>query len=193
MTEVAKIAAIAVVYVLFILILTTDSWAEPLLVLTGLGAAILLNNGTNLIFGTISFVTNAAGSILQLAVSLDYSVFLIHRFAECRAENRMPARRSAWWMPCADPPAPSCPVPDHRHRLSGTGAHAVPDRPDLGLALAKGVVLSLVTVFTFMPALTLAAYQWMDKTCHRPLLPSFDKFGRFVARIMLPMRWCWSS
>ena len=77
--------------------------------------------------------------------------------------------------------------PDHRHRLSGTGAHAVPDRPDLGLALAKGVVLSLVTVFTFMPALTLAAYQWMDKTHHRPLLPSFDKFGRFVARIMLPM------
>ena len=59
--------------------------------------------------------------------------------------------------------------------------------PDLGLALAKGVVLSLVTVFTFMPALTLAAYQWMDKTHHRPLLPSFDKFGRFVARIMLPM------
>lgn len=48
-------------------------------------------------------------------------------------------------------------------------------------------MLSLVTVFTFMPALTLAAYQWMDKTHHRPLLPSFDKFGRFVARIMLPM------
>ena len=85
-TEVAKIAAIAVVYVLFILILTTDSWAEPLLVLTGLGAAILLNNGTNLIFGTISFVTNAAGSILQLAVSLDYSVFLIH-FSVCLLVN----------------------------------------------------------------------------------------------------------
>ena len=84
-TEVAKIAAIAVVYVLFILVLTTDSWVEPLLVLAGLGAAILINNGTNLMFGTISFVTNAAGSILQLAVSLDYSVFLIHRFAECRA------------------------------------------------------------------------------------------------------------
>ena len=48
-------------------------------------------------------------------------------------------------------------------------------------------MLSLVTVFTFMPALTLACYKWMDKTHHRPLLPSFDKFGRFVARIMLPM------
>ena len=187
-TEVAKIAAIAVVYVLFILILTTDSWAEPLLVLTGLGAAILLNNGTNLIFGTISFVTNAAGSILQLAVSLDYSVFLIHRFAECRAEN-----------PDASPEA--CMV-DALCRSTGSilssGLTTVIGflalvlmqfqiGPDLGLALAKGVVLSLVTVFTFMPALTLAAYQWMDKTHHRPLLPSFDKFGRFVARIMLPM------
>jgi len=58
--------------------------------------------------------------------------------------------------------------------------------PDLGLALAKGVVLSLVTVFTFMPALTLVCYPWMDKTHHKPLLPSFDKFGRFVSRIMLP-------
>ena len=187
-TEVAKIAAIAVVYVLFILILTTDSWAEPLLVLTGLGAAILLNNGTNLIFGTISFVTNAAGSILQLAVSLDYSVFLIHRFAECRAEN-----------PDASPE--ECMV-DALCRSTGSilssGLTTVIGflalvlmqfqiGPDLGLALAKGVVLSLVTVFTFMPALTLAAYQWMDKTYHRPLLPSFDKFGRFVARIMLPM------
>ena len=181
-TEVAKIAAIAVVYVLFILILTTDSWAEPLLVLTGLGAAILLNNGT------ISFVTNAAGSILQLAVSLDYSVFLIHRFAECRAEN-----------PGASPE--ECMV-DALCRSTGSilssGLTTVIGflalvlmqfqiGPDLGLALAKGVVLSLVTVFTFMPALTLACYKWMDKTHHRPLLPSFDKFGRFVARIMLPM------
>ena len=58
--------------------------------------------------------------------------------------------------------------------------------PDLGLALAKGVVLSLVTVFTFMPALTLVCYPWMDKTHHKPLLPGFDKFGRFVSRIMLP-------
>ena len=58
--------------------------------------------------------------------------------------------------------------------------------PDLGLALAKGVVLSLVTVFTFMPALTLVCYPWMDKTHHKPLLPGFDKFGQFVSRTMLP-------
>ena len=143
-TEVAKIAAIAVVYVLFILILTTDSWAEPVLVLAGLGTAILINNGTNLIFGTISFVTNAAGSILQLAVSLDYSVFLIHRFAECRA---------------ADPNAsPEDCMVDALCRSTGSilssGLTTVIGflalvlmqfqiGPDLGLALAKGVVLSL--------------------------------------------------
>ena len=138
-TEVAKIAAIAVVYVLFILILTTDSWAEPLLVLTGLGAAILLNNGTNLIFGTISFVTNAAGSILQLAVSLDYSVFLIHRFAECRAEN--PGRQPGGvhgGRPVQIHRLHPVQRPDHRHRLSGTGAHAVPDRPGSGPCAGKG-------------------------------------------------------
>ena len=187
-SEVAKIAGIAVIYVLFILILTTDSWVEPVLVLAGLGVAILLNNGTNLIFGTISFVTNAAGSILQLAVSLDYSVFLIHRFAECRAEN-----------PDASPE--DCMV-DALCKSTGSilssGLTTVIGflalvlmqfqiGPDLGLALAKGVALSLVTVFTFMPVLTLACYPWMDKTHHKPLLPSFDKFGRFVSRIMLPM------
>ena len=187
-TEVAKIAAIAVVYVLFILILTTGSWAEPVLILLGLGTAILLNNGSNLVFGTISFVTNAAGSILQLAVSLDYSVFLIHRFAECRTAR-------------PDASAEDCMV-EALCRSTGSilssGLTTVIGflalvlmqfqiGPDLGLALAKGVVLSLVTVFTFMPALTLTACGWMDRTRHKPLLPGFDRFGRFVARVMLPL------
>ena len=187
-TEVAKIAAIAVVYVLFILILTTDSWAEPLLVLAGLGAAILINNGTNLVFGTISFVTNAAGSILQLAVSLDYSVFLIHRFAECRAEH--PEASAEDCMVDALCKSTGSILSSGLTTVIGFLALVLMQfqiGPDLGLALAKGVVLSLVTVFTFMPALTLAAYPWMDKTHHRPLLPSFAGFGRFVSRIMLPM------
>ena len=187
-SEVAKIAGIAVIYVLFILILTTDSWVEPILVLAGLGVAILLNNGTNLIFGTISFVTNAAGSILQLAVSLDYSVFLIHRFAECRAEN--PDASPEDCMVEALCKSTSSILSSGLTTVIGFLALVLMQfqiGPDLGLALAKGVALSLVTVFTFMPALTLACYPWMDKTHHKPLLPRFDKFGRFVSRIMLPM------
>ena len=136
-TEVAKIAAIAVVYVLFILILTTDSWVEPLLVLAGLGAAILINNGTNLMFGTISFVTNAAGSILQLAVSLDYSVFLIHRFAECRAPGRQRGGLHGGG-PVQIHRVHPVQRPDHGHRFSGAGAHAVPDRPGPGPCAGQG-------------------------------------------------------
>ena len=89
-SEILKITVIAVAFVLFVLILTTNSWIEPVVILAGLGVAIILNNGSNLIFGEISFVTNAAGSVLQLTVSLDYSVFLLHRFEECRKDYSDP-------------------------------------------------------------------------------------------------------
>lgn len=87
-SEIQKIAAFAVVFILFVLIITTSSWVEPFVVILGLGVAVVINAGSNIIFGEISFVTNAAGNILQLAVSLDYSVFLIHRFEECRREDQ---------------------------------------------------------------------------------------------------------
>ena len=186
--EVAKIAAIAVLYVVFILALTTASWAEPVLIMVGMGAAILINNGTNLIFGEISFVTSAAGSILQLAVSLDYSVFLIHRFAEVRA-----ARPSAGPGDCmveALTKSASSILSSGLTTVIGFAALVLMQfqiGPDLGLALAKGVAFSLLTVFTFVPALVVTALPWMDKTHHKPLLPSFTGFGRLVSRIMLPM------
>ena len=85
--EIGKIVKIAIPIVFAILLLTTTSWLEPVLFLASIGIAVLLNSGSNLIFGTISFVTNGAGSILQLAVSLDYSIFLVHRFEEFRKEG----------------------------------------------------------------------------------------------------------
>lgn len=85
--EISKIAVFAVLFVILVLVITTTSWLEPLVVMVGLGVAIIINAGSNLIFGDISFVTNAAGNILQLAVSFDYSVFLLHRFIECRNNN----------------------------------------------------------------------------------------------------------
>ena len=73
-SEINTIVIFAVLIVIVVLIITTSSWTEPVIIMLGLGVAILINNGTNIIFGTISFITNAAGAILQLAVSLDYSV-----------------------------------------------------------------------------------------------------------------------
>ena len=186
--EVAKIAAIAVLYVVFILALTTASWAEPVLIMVGMGAAILINNGTNLIFGEISFVTSAAGSILQLAVSLDYSVFLIHRFAEVRAAR--PGADPGDCMVEALTKSASSILSSGLTTVIGFAALVLMQfqiGPDLGLALAKGVGFSLLTVFTFVPALVVTALPWMDKTHHKPLLPSFTGFGRLVSRIMLPM------
>jgi len=84
-SEIKRIAVFAVLFIILVLVLTTSSWIEPIVVMVGLGVAVVLNAGSNIIFGEISFVTNAAGNILQLAVSLDYSVFLIHRFEEVQS------------------------------------------------------------------------------------------------------------
>ncbi|WRK55701.1 MMPL family transporter [Coprobacillaceae bacterium CR2/5/TPMF4] len=68
-------AIIAVIVVFIILFLTTTSWADPIIFMLTIGIAVLINRGTNILLGEISFVSNAAGSILQLAVSMDYSIF----------------------------------------------------------------------------------------------------------------------
>lgn len=184
--EISRIVVVAVLFVLLVLILTTNSWVEPLIVLGGLGVAILINNGSNLIFGEISFVTNAAGSILQLAVSLDYSVFLIHRFEECRQTN--PDVEEA--MVDALCKSTGSILSSGLTTVIGFVALCLMRfllGPDLGLALAKGVALSLVTVFIFMPALILSLHKLMDKTRHKDFMPSFRGFGRLVQKMMLPL------
>lgn len=185
-TQVRMIAIFAVVFVLGILTLTTTTWIEPLIVLGSLGVAILINMGSNLMFGEISFVSNAAGAILQLAVSLDYSVFLIHRYEEFRQE--IPDRKEA--MVQALCKSTSSILSSGLTTVIGFLALCLMQfqiGPDLGLVLAKGVGISLITVFVFSPVLILSMSNWMDKTRHRPLTPSFTGFGRVIVRTMLPL------
>lgn len=184
--EIYQIAAFAVVFVFLVLLLTTTSWMEPVIVLAGLGVAIIMNAGTNLIFGEISFVTNAAGNILQLAVSLDYSVFLIHRFEECRKEYPDPKEA----MVDALCKSTGSILSSGLTTVIGFVALCLMQfklGPDLGLALAKGVALSLIAVFIFMPALILSSYKLLDRMHHKSLMPSFRKFGSFVTKVMLPL------
>ena len=184
--EISTIAAIAVAFVLFVLILTTTSFAEPFLVLGGLGIAIVINAGSNLMFGEISFVTNAAGNILQLAVSLDYSVFLLHRFAECRQTTSDPKEAMVQALTMSTTSILSSGLTT----VIGFLALCLMQfriGPDLGLALAKGVAISLITVFVFMPALILSTYKLIDKTKHRSFMPSFKGFGKFVSHVMMPL------
>lgn len=185
-TEIPKIAVFAILIALLVLILTTTSWAEPFILLAGLGVAVIINSGSNLMFGEISFVTNAAGNILQLAVSLDYSVFLLHRFKEYMQKPGAVPKEAMIDALCASVTS-----------ILSSGLTTVIGflalcmmrfriGPDLGLALAKGIAISLITVFVFMPVFILVFYKWIEKTTHRSFMPSFTKFGRAVCRIMVP-------
>lgn len=186
-SEIKKIAMIGVIFVFLVLILTTTSWVEPVIVMLGLGVAIMINAGTNIIFGEISFVSNAAGNILQLAVSLDYSVFLIHRFEECRMENGEDIKEAMKQALCK---STSSILSSGLTTVIGFLALVLMRfgiGPDMGLVLGKGIAISLITVFIFMPGLILVSYKWMDKTKHRSFLPSFKKFGKVVSRITIPL------
>lgn len=183
--EVTTITIIAVIFVFLVLVFTTTSWLEPIVVLIGLGVSIILNGGSNLIFGEISFVSNAAGSVLQLAVSLDYSVFLIHRFEECRKE--VEPKKAMHMALCK---STFSILSSGLTTVIGFAALTLMRfkiGPDLGLVLAKGVAISLLTVFLFMPGLILATYKWLDKTKHRSFLPTFRRTGKLVSKITLPL------
>ncbi|MGN1099644.1 MAG: RND family transporter, partial [Christensenellales bacterium] len=185
-SEISKITLFAILCVLIILLITTTSWIEPLIILCGIGVAVVINMGTNLIFGEISFVTNAAGNILQLAVSLDYSVFLMHRYEECLRENT--DTKSAMVNALCK----------STNSILSSGITTVIGfvalifmrfgiGPDLGLALAKGIAISLICVFVFMPVLILTVHKPLQKTKHRSFVPGFSKFAKVVYRMMIPM------
>ncbi|MGN0072343.1 MAG: RND family transporter [Coriobacteriales bacterium] len=185
-SQIQKAAFFAVLFVLLILIITTRSWIEPLIVLLGLGVAVLINNGTNLMFGTISFVTNAAGSILQIAIALDFCVFLLHRYAECRGRYGSPEQDMVQAL-CKTSTAiisSACTV------MIGFLALTVMRfqiGPDLGFALAKGILISLVTVMVFMPGVFVCLDGLITKSTHRPFIPGMGGFARAVLACCIPM------
>lgn len=185
-SEVNLITLIAVAFVIFMLTLTTNSWVEPLIVLAGLGSAIAINVGSNLMFGEISFVSNAAGPVLQLAVSLDYSVFLIHRYEECRETIADKREAMVEALCCSTMSILSSGLTT----VIGFLALCLMQfqiGPDMGIVLAKGVTISLIDVFVFTPCLTLLLSGAMDKSRHRAFMPSFRGLGRAVTKLMFPM------
>ena len=182
---------IVIPIVFVILLLTTSSWFEPVLFLATIGVAILLNMGTNVIFGTVSFVTKAAGAILQLAVSMDYSIFLLHRFAEFRRTG-MDVQQA---MVEAVKKSTSSIMASGLTTVIGFAALILMRfkiGPDMGLVMAKAILFSLVTVLVLLPVLAVYSYKLIDKTQHRRFLPSFEKMGRFAVKIKAPILICFA-
>lgn len=179
--EIQVILAIAAVVILLVVTLTSKTFAEvPVLVMTFL-AAILLNKGTNFLFGEISFVSNSVCAILQLALSIDYAIILVHRFSEERAHS---APREA----CITALSKAIIEISSSSLTTVSGLAAMMFMQfeigfDLGRVLIKAVLCTMLSVFTLMPGLLMLFSNAIDKTHHRNFLPQIDGWGRLITRI----------
>ncbi len=186
MGEISSIMLYVVPIVLLILLLSTGSWAEPVLFLAAIGAAILLNEGSNVILGEISYVTQACSAILQLAVSIDYAVFLLHRFSDER-EKGLDATEA---MRRALKQSSSAIAASALTTVSSFLALIIMNfkiGADMGIVLAKSITLSYLSVMLILPALALSMTKLIDKTRHKMLLPSFKRTGRVVTKFAAPI------
>lgn len=180
-TESMYAAAMLVPIIILILVISTTSWVEPLFFLTAIGVSVLINMGTNFFLGEVSFVTQSVAPILQLAVSLDYAIFLLHSFSDYRKKVADPKEA----MGLAMKKSFSAIAASASTTFFGFIALSFMNfeiGADLGINLVKGIVLSFISVMVFLPALTLIFYKWIDKTAHKPLLPSFKKVGNAVLK-----------
>jgi predicted RND superfamily exporter protein len=183
-SEVLNAMAILLPIIIIILIVTTTSWIEPLLFLFAIGIAVIINMGTNIIYGEVSFITQTVSPVLQLAVSLDYAIFLLHSFNDYRLSNEpekamvLAMKRS---LPTVAASAATTVVGFASLIFMRFGIGA-----DLGLNLFKGVLLSFISVIVFLPAVTLMCYKMIDKTRHGRLMPDFKKSGNLLMKLRMP-------
>lgn len=184
--EIAMAIGMAVVIIWLILTLTTTSWFEPFLFILVMAVAIILNMGSNLMFGRISFFTFSTAAILQLAVSMDYSIFLLHTYTGIKNQglDSEAAMEKAIVEACGS--------------ILASGATTIVGflvialmkftiGKDVGFVLTKGILCSLATVLFLMPTLILQFDKKIEKTAHRPFVPSFDGLGRVMYKIRIPV------
>ncbi|GAE25355.1 hypothetical protein JCM9140_1345 [Halalkalibacter wakoensis JCM 9140] len=181
-SEAIYAALLLVPLIVIILVISTTSWIEPLFFLTAIGVSVLINLGTNIFIGEISFVTQSVAPILQLAVSLDYAVFLLHSFQHYRTKTANPEEAMQLAIRKSFPAIAASAATTFFGFLALTfmqfeiGA-------DLGVNLVKGILLSFISVMVFLPALTVMFYKWIDKTQHKPFVPSTFSIGKGVMKV----------
>ncbi|MCI9480428.1 MAG: MMPL family transporter [Lachnospiraceae bacterium] len=178
-----------VIYVVLAVVLSSvvmtaflDSLALPVIFLISIGMAILLNMGTNIFFGEISFLTQALAAVLQLAVTMDYSIFLWHSYVEQQERFEGDKKRA---MAHAIKATITSVVGSSITTVAGFIALCFMSYTlglDLGLVMAKGVVFGVLGCVTILPSMILVLDRFIEKTRHRPLMPDFGKIVRFVVK-----------
>lgn len=181
-SEMLQIFAVVVPFCLLILFLASKSWVEPLLYLAVLFVAIFINLGTNVCFSSVSFITQAMAAVLQLAISLDYSLFLFHRYLEERDAGK-DAREAVL---AAVQGSLNSILASALTTIAGFLAMVLMQYSigrDIGFVLVKGITLSFLSVILLMPVLIYLLRNVIDKTRHKPWMPSFAKLGRGAMKI----------
>jgi hypothetical protein len=185
-SETLTAALILIPIIIIILVLSTSSWMEPVFFLTAIGISVLINLGTNVFIGEISFITQSVAPILQLAVSLDYAIFLLHSFADYRKKVEDPGHAMQLAMKRSFPAIATSAVTTFFGFIALSFMN-FEIGADLGINLVKGIALSFISVMVFLPALTVLLYKWIDKTQHKTLIPSRWNVGKFLVKIRIPI------
>lgn len=180
-SEIMLYAVVAVIMILIILNLSISSYLDPILFLVSVGVAVLINMGTNLFFGKISFITASIAAVMQLGISLDYSIFLMHRYEEEREkfdtiEEAMVSTVSKTAVAIASSALTT---------IGGFAALLVMQNGigrDMGLVLGKGITISLLVNLTLLPSLLLLFNKYSNRFSHRTLLPSFKPLAHFIIK-----------
>ena len=182
--EITGVMAVSCLIVLVILVLMTHSWVQPLLFYIIIGVSILLNMGTNMIFPSISFITFAVAAILQLALAMDYSIMLINAYDRELAVDGQPKEAMVRALSTSYMPIMSSSLTTVAGMLSlVTMSFTI--GYDIGMVLAKGIVISMLTVFFLMPGLLVALTPVIRKTTHRlTLRPG----GGWISRLLRKSR-----
>lgn len=170
---------IAVSLVIIAMLLMTESWCLPFVVMSVLGAAILYNMGTNIFLGEISFITETIAAVLQIGVTMDYSIFLIDRYGE--EKLKFDDRRDA--MASAVVKAFTALMGSSLTTIFGFAALMFMQLRlgfDIGLVMAKGVILGIASVVLILPAVILVTEKYIDKYKHKSFMPEFSGLNDFV-------------
>ena len=173
---------IAGILALIVLLITMESIVTPVLFLLCIGLAILYNMGTNIFLGQISYITQALTAVLQLGVTMDYSIFLLESYQANKVRFDNDKERAM------------------AHAISNTFKSVVGSSittgagfaalcfmtfalgRDLGIVMAKGVIIGVIVCITLLPSLILFFDKWIDKTTHRAIFPNFHKSSAFITR-----------
>lgn len=179
-SEAIMYIVIAAVLSLVVLSLTMDSFLIPLFFLASIGMAIVYNLGTNFVKGEISFITQALAAVLQLAVTMDYSIFLWHSYQEYLEKYNHDKNRA---MAHAISNTVSSVVGSSITTVAGFVAMCFMTFTlglDLGIVMAKGVIFGVIGCVTILPSMILVFDNAIEKTKHKPLIPDLGKIGKLV-------------